>query len=234
MDVSEAGALIRPASARIVSALVQGRRSLTEIAAAVRTSKPTVLATLRRLEEAGWVEREEVRDARGREVFYALRAGSIHIDLRPEAKCIVAWASPGAIDEHFPLTAQIKELDVRGEVLTALRRIKRDLGRDWRRFTVVLFGSAARGELTWKSDIDLAFIFEREADDEAIQAVYDGAAEVQELVSHRIRIHMVPREAIPLGKGALVQEILREGIVVSGERDDPLWSMMTRHSGISI
>jgi predicted nucleotidyltransferase len=234
MTGDDPGVILRPASRRLLASLVGGRRSLTELAEAAGVAKPSVIPTLRRLEEQGWVEREDVRGPTGREVFYRMLAGTVHVELRPENGCIISWASQGRIDSRFPLTAQITDLAVREEVLTALRIFSRRLRRKFHLFAVVLFGSAARGQVTWKSDIDLGFIFERDGvADAALEALYEAAAEAQEFVSHPVRVHPIMRSALLAGTGTMIQEVSREGIVLIAEREDPIWPKMARHRTIS-
>lgn len=228
--------LLRPASTRLLGALLRGRRSLSELAEEAGVSKPTLIPILRRLTDAGWIAREEVRMTSGRETFYSLVGGSLHLELRPESGVAIAWANEGPMDEAFPLATQVADRAARGEVLVALRLVRKQLKKEFERrlFAVILFGSAARGEMTWKSDIDMVFVFDHDDPGLVTETLLDAAAEVQEALTHSLRIHPMERATFLEGRSTIAKEAAKEGIVLFAEREDPIWQKMERHRTISI
>lgn len=225
---------MRPGSVRVIESLLGGRRSLTELAASIGVAKPSILPTLRRLVDIGWVQREEIRVPTGRETFYSLRPGSLHIELRPEAGVAVSWAAEGEVDVDFPMTMQVPDAAVREEILTALRLLRKRLKRSLDRFAIILYGSAARSEMTWKSDIDIALVYARDESDETLQAVYDTIADVQEYVTHSVKVMPIERSALLAAERGIPKEVTSEGIVIHAGREDPIWAKMARHHTISI
>lgn len=237
MVVDGADLLIRPASKRILEALLAGRRSLTELSAATGVAKPSLLPTLRRLTEFGWIKREEVRAPTGREVYYSLQAGSLHLELRPETGVAIAWVGRGSVDDLFPLASQVSDPATRAEVLVALKLLRSKMRGSFEipAFSIILFGSAARGQITWKSDIDFLFVMHRDGDPNALyDNIVNHVADLQEFVTHPVRAHVVELDDFMQGKGTIAKEAANEGIVLFARRETPLWSKMGRYRAISI
>lgn len=237
MVADGADLLIRPASKRILEALLAGRRSLTELAAATGVAKPSLLPTLRRLAEFGWVKREVVRAATGREVYYTLQGGSLHLELRPETGVAIGWVGSGVVDDTFPLASQIADHAVHAEVLVALKLLRSKMRKFFEKpaFSIILFGSAARGQMTWKSDIDLLFVLDPEEDPNALHDhLVNQVADLQEFVTHPVRAHVVELDAFMQGKGTIAKEAASEGMILFARREAPLWSKMSRYHVISI
>lgn len=228
--------LLRPASIRTLQALIEGPKSLTELAAAMRLSKPTLLPILRRLTEADWIERTDLRGPTGREISYSLRAASLHLELRPTQRVAISWATAGGIDDRFPLAAQIADPSVREQVLTALRLLSRSMRKEFDKglFAIILFGSAARGEMTWKSDIDLMFLFDHDDPGLVAELVHDEIANIQEFVTHPVRGHTMERSDFLAGEKTLAKEAAKDGLVLTARKEDPIWTRMARYRSISI
>lgn len=236
MAAADWSVITRPASTRLLDALLSGRKSLTELASIVGVSKPSLLPTLKRLAEAGWVERDEVRLPSGREVYYSLRGGSIHLELRPEAGVAVAWATQGRVDDQFPLASQVADPATREEVLTALRLLRSKMKRAFEKneLSIVLFGSAARQEMTWKSDIDLLFVVRGDGVGDLAEQIHDRVAEVQEFVTHAVRAHVMEESDLLSQKSVIAKEAAKDGIVLVAHTEAPLWTKMERHRTISL
>jgi predicted nucleotidyltransferase/DNA-binding HxlR family transcriptional regulator len=228
--------LLRPASRRVLGALLTGRRSLTELAAVMGVAKPSLQPTLKRLAELGWIRREEIRAPTGREVYYSLQSASLHVELRPEHGVAIAWASAGPIDDDFPLASTVGDVTVRQEILVALRLLREKMRGLFAKnaFSIVLFGSAARGEMTWKSDIDLLFIEHYEDPGPLYDHIQNCVADIQDFVTHPVRAHFVSLDEFMRGKKAIAKEAAREGLVLHAQREAPLWAKMEKHRAISL
>jgi predicted nucleotidyltransferase len=219
----------------VIGCLLAGQRTLTELADLTRLSKPTLLPVLKRLTDLGWVSRVELRQTTGREVAYRLVGGSLHFEVRPDTGTILQWASLGEQDDQFPLVSQVEDLQVREELLIVLRQLRKKWRKDFdqRFYTVVLYGSAARDEVTWKSDIDLMFVGDHEDPGLVSEVVQDAIADVQEFVSHPVRGVFETRKDFLAGEGRLVKEAAQEGMILVASRRDPIWRAMKRYTSIS-
>lgn len=218
-----------------MEALLVRKKSLTEIATELGLSKPGLLRHLRALREIGVVEQEVVRSREGRETYYSLRAGSLHLELRPDASSIISWVSAGPVDNRFPLASQIEDEEFRKDVLAVLGGLHGGLMHldAWDDFAIVLFGSGARGEATWKSDIDLLFV--------AYEGDARGAKEtlgltlsvIQEETRHRVQPHFTTIDALLDGRKTVDKEAIREGMILHApSREVSIWRAMTRYKRI--
>lgn len=236
--MSDAGTLLRPTSKRILETLLGGRRSLTELAEATGLRKQSLAPYLRALADLGFIEHEVHPTSTGREVHYRLLGSSLHLEFRPEAESVISWVSPGPVHHDFPLLSQIVDQRLRVEVLSTLAALKvpathaDDL---WSEAFIILFGSVARGEATWKSDIDLLFVTRREEAPGLEDAVLDGLAIVQEQLEHPTRAHFSTRDDFLSGRTVIDREAAKDGMVLHdpwGEVE--LWKAMGRYKRISI
>ncbi|MFA5862230.1 MAG: nucleotidyltransferase domain-containing protein [Candidatus Thermoplasmatota archaeon] len=226
--------VLRPTVQRILETLVPGERTLKELTAEIGITKQSLQRHLASMEQLGVVSRVYRPTAQGREVIYALRGVSFHIEVHPGAP-IIAWAAGGAVDRAVPLTAQITQETERLEVALLLRRVLA-LPRVAARAFIVLFGSVARGEATWKSDIDLLFVLS--VDDPVMrERIEDDTAQAQVTMKHPVQIEFTTDEAFVTGARRIDAIAAREGIVVhtpNSRRCDALWAKMTRSSGIGL
>lgn len=231
----DASLLLRPSTQRVLGCLLSGQRSLTEIAELTGLSKPTLLPVLRRLVDSGWVARVELRQPTGRAVAYRLIGGSLHLEVRPDTGIALRWLARGEQDDQFPLATQVEDPAIREEVLVVLRHLRKRWRKDFdeRFYTIILYGSAARGETTWKSDIDLMFVGEHDDPGLVDEVVRDALAEVQEFVTHPVRGSFVEREDFLEGTSRLVKEAQNEGLILVASRRDPIWTKLTRYTNIS-
>jgi predicted nucleotidyltransferase len=232
--MSDWAAVLKPAVRPLLERLLQGPASLSELSAASGISRQAAHEHMAGLVALGVASKEEVRTATGREVRYELRPASLHLELRPQAKAVIAWASAGHLDPAFPLTAQIPQEDLRNEVASALALIARSYGAGFPDDVpfVVLFGSVARGEATWKSDIDLMFVTSPAGNEERLR---DAAAGAQEHTQHPIRVHVTAPEDLLAGRRLIEREALESGLIIHAkEETDPLWARMDRYKRISL
>jgi predicted nucleotidyltransferase len=227
--------IFRPVPRRVLEALLGGRRSLTELAAATKLTKPSLLPHLRNLAELGVVRRVEVRTAEGREVHFEIVPASIHLELRPGAGVAIAWATAGRQDAAFPLASQIADEAIREDVLVILRQLRKRFAKEFPKMFVVVFGSVARGEATWKSDIDLFLVLEDSWFEAGPEDVLDAIADVQDSITHPVRTFLRSRGAFLRGTGEIEKAAAEEGLVLfAPEKEVELWQRMTRHKSISI
>ncbi|MEA3200211.1 MAG: Bacterial regulatory protein arsR family [Thermoplasmata archaeon] len=234
--------VLRPTSRRILGALLGGSRSLTDLAQTTGLSKPSLQPHLKELAALGVIERDARATQQGREVRYHLRNASLHLELDLVTSTAIGWATAGFVDWRFPLTGQIPQDDARDEVTLFLRHVgPRIPSALWNDSFVILYGSAARGEATWKSDLDLRMLFPKPVTSKVEQDIDDVVAWVQETHPHALSVTFGTVQAFIGSRKTLDQEIAAEGMIVWGPRalegeevNRALWERMRRYKAISI
>ena len=100
---------------------------------------------------------------------------------------------------------------------------------------VVLFGSVALGEATWKSDIDVLFVLEDASFEEGRAAILDELANIQDDLTHPVRAHAASRGGFLDGGTRIARAAAEEGIVIHApEKEVELWRPMKRHKNIAL
>jgi len=223
--------LLKPAVRRIIDAMLGGATTLTAIAEATGHSKPALVPQLKALAELGVVHGERIPTSTGSEAHYRLRDVSLHLSIDAARSAAVAWATPGRWDAELSLLAQVPQPEVREEVRRLLLAL-RDAGQLPRDAVLILFGSAARGEATWKSDIDILVLVE--ALDPRRERAFDEAAfEAQIGTQHAFSPTFVTRDEWTSNRKRIVQEARAEGIILWGGEEAP-WSSMKRYGAIRL
>lgn len=225
--------LLRPSTQRILSALLAGPRSLTDLAHDLGVTKPAVQRPLKEMERLGVVARAYRPREGTRDVVYALVGCNLRLDILP-AGIALAWATPGPGDAEFPLAGQVPEPAHRADVLKMLRHLKTALPQAWDDLFLVLFGSMARGDATRKSDIDVMVVLPRK--EKGLQERVSGAiAECQMEVEHAIQPFFTTKASFLAAEKRMDAVAAKEGMVIHGASSErELWSRMTRYRTISI
>lgn len=220
---------------RIVDALLPGRLSLTILAERIGVTKPSLLRRLRALEEEGVVRQIMVPTETGRESFYELLPVSLHLEIKPQAQAAISWATTGFVHPVFPLSAQVEDEESRREVCGLLGGLEAGLDDTWHEVFVVLFGSVARGEQTWKSDIDLLLVGGPEFTKPQKERVLQTFAVLTSELKHAPRCHFTNRSDFLAGRRTLDREAAEDGLVMHDPwGDDDLWRVMKRYKRTAI
>lgn len=222
--------LLKPNVRRILDAMLGGATTLTAISEATGQSKPALVPQLKALAELGVVHGERVPTSTGSEARYRLRDVSLHLSFDASRSAVIAWATPGRWHSELPLLAQVPQPEVRDEVRRLVQAL-RDAGQ-LKDVVLILFGSAARGEVTWKSDIDVVVLVE-ERDATRERAFEETVFEAQIGTQHAFSPTFVTRDEWTADRKRIVQEAHEEGIVVWGGEDAP-WSTMKRYGAIRL
>ncbi len=234
---------ITPARAAILEALIGGPKSLGELQTLLGRQKPTLLRHLRLLEEEGIVRKETVITRTGRLVRYHLRPYTLLLRVDPDAGAVLRFEASEAVDLRFPLLGQIPQEEFRRDVAAYLGAVAAAC-RDWARPPwIVLFGSAARGEGTWKSDIDVLILFEAEPSsagterrpapgrEKVLRRALAGAAGD---AAHLLKPHFATVDAFLAKDEGVLRAAKEDGIVVWGEATGgTVWRALTRYRSIS-
>lgn len=234
MGSADWGVLLKPTVRRILDAMLAGAKTLTELSDATGISKSALLPHLKALAALGAIEGTRLSTSTGTEAHYRLLDLSLHLSLRASGPVAISWAEPGAWSSEFPLVNQVRQPEVRAEIAGFLRALRGSLGAQTDALVVILFGSAARGEATWKSDIDILILV---ADrDKAIEAkIAKATFEAQMASQHAFSTTFVTRAEWPDGRKRLVQEAKEEGIIVWAPRgEEAPWSTLKRYRAINL
>lgn len=224
--------VLKPTPQRILSAMLGGARTLSEISAKTKLKKPALVPHLKDLVALGVLRHERVPTSTGTEARYEPNAFSLHLSLDPARGHALAWGAPGAWDPRFPLAAQVAQPDVRAQIVAFLAALRATPIGD--ELVVILYGSGARGDATWKSDIDLIVLASpARPRGETQRAVETATFESSIGAQHAIRPSIETREDFELARKRVHVEAMAEGLVVWAGGDAP-WSKMERYRSISL
>ena len=223
---------LNSAHKRIIELLLRGDRSLPELVEGLRRSKPVVLRYCRELESAGILEGRYERTERGRLRVYSLRPFQLLLSVDPGRGATLSFEADTPLDPEFPLLGQVPQRELRSSVKAYLRAL---LGTGLEGLTAVLYGSAARGEATRKSDVDLLLVKERwtEADrQKALDAISSASMEAD----HQAKPLFVTPDGFEDMDPDLRGQIKEHGAILleKGETDGRLWSELKRYGRIMI
>ena len=240
----------------LLRAMVRLRRdgeeppSLTVLAAKLGTSASLLSRRLRKLHEAGWVDRQQVPTLDGREVRYLPRTGVTVRWVDPEKGRADEWSAP-EVDWDFPLVSRVPDEDARRTLVAFLRRLRANgwldapLANTQRKkhegifsahlgLSIVLYGSTATGRASASSDVDLVVVQSEDQGVEMADSVADVASEVSLATPRPLQVATWEMTALEKDKGWIGKVLRKEGIVVhdglrtrTGARDDRLWRFLS-------
>lgn len=223
--------MLRPAVRRILDAMLGGATTLTSLSQETGLSKSALVPHLKTLAALGVVQGERVPTSTGAEAHYRLRDVSLHLSIDPHRSAAISWASVGSWTPDAPLLGQVPQPEIRAELALLLQRLPALARKD---DVLILFGSAARGEATWKSDIDLLALRDA-ADPRTEAALREAQYETEMETRHKFSIAFVTRDEWTAGRKRLVQEAREEGMVVWAARgENAPWATLKRYSAIRI
>lgn len=214
-----------------------GKTSLTDIANELGLSKPGVSKHLKELKSVGIIDEKKDKTKTGVESFYSLNRFVLTIIINPGGRSIIGFRSKGPFSPQLLLLEQVKEGEFKEDLKKFLEDVVR-LDEEKRPGYIILFGSVARGEGTWKSDIDLCILHRRW--DESNGA---SKSEIEELISqvvmktnHAIKPHFLDLLEFENSDSLLTKEIKDSGLVIYGDiyRRDELWRQMKRYKSITL
>lgn len=230
MEVLSAG------QARLVEALLDGPRTLTDLVKQTGLSKPVVHRYGKELSDAGFVRRIEERTHRGRQVSFAVLDATVHFEIREAPGIVLQWIALGKTWPDHPLVGQVADPGAREEVAKALTILGAALeGERWDETQAILFGSVARGEHTWKSDIDLLLVSDAADDARFRDDARDAIASMQQEFRHPPRLHFAKATSFTAGRHRLGPAVYDEGVMVYDGigGNTQTWKTLRRYKRIS-
>jgi predicted nucleotidyltransferase len=224
---------LTPTRRILLEALLAKGRSLSELEVLTGKRKPTLLKHLAFLEESGVVKKEAVTTAVGKETRYSLRPYTLFLHIDPEKGAFVRLETPDAVHLPLLLVEQIPQEEFRADVRRYVRHLAAAC-RDWpRQPAVIVFGSVARGEGTWKSDIDAVVLVPRQRG--ATATLRRSLAEAANEAKHILKPHFLGVKEFLVGEPDVVQEAKEEGMLVWGDLagDREIWRELKRYRSIT-
>jgi predicted nucleotidyltransferase len=229
----------------ILELLLERPRTLSELHSLTGKSRPTLLKHLDFLERFGLVTRNVEVTSVGKQVSYTLNRLTVFFHTDPAKRAFIAFKTSDPIEPDLLLAEQVPQDEFRRDVKCYLRAISKTCG-EWDPLpTVIAFGSVARGEATWKSDIDVLIVLEPRIRvnagriieiDEAENVLRDSLAEAASEAKHSMRPHFVRREEFIREDGGIIQEARSHGLMIFGDMNGGLevWRQLTRYRSITI
>lgn len=211
---------------KIIELLAKKERSLTEITESLGISKSGTLKHLKSLTESKMISKIIRTTEDGRESFYSLNNYTFFFSINPTTNSIIEFRTLQIFKLHRLLLEQIPQEKFKRDLKTLFKTLKNPP------FTI-LFGSVAKGEATWKSDIDILFL-KRNWKKEERESIQNTISEVNMEIKHQIKPTL--NTISQFNKNStLATEIKESGIVIYGELNEhpKIWKMMKRYRNFS-
>jgi len=210
---------------KIVYRLLGGEKTLKELSSYIGISKQALLKHLDKMQKKGIVVGVKEKGNKGNVKKYRIGGYSAVVSVDEEG-FVVEYECGSPIDFRFPLVNQIPQIKYRREVLKYLEGIL-SLGK---KLAIVVFGSVARGEASWKSDIDVVFFSGKWIKKEE-EEILDKITETS--LRKDIEVSMNPHFKTYRDlekKGGLEEEIKKDGVIIyTNQKKEKLWTKMKKY-----
>lgn len=211
---------------KIIELLVQDERSLTEITDELEMSKSGTLKQLKKLVGSDLISKDIKTTEIGRESIYSLNNYTHLFSIDPGSDSIIQFKTVSKFKLSHLLLEQVDQDQFKEELKELFNRLKEPP------FTI-LYGSVAKGQGTWKSDIDLLFLKEKWSKKEK-ESINDTISEVNMKIDHQVTSKF--RTFTRFKKeDSLTEEIRESGMIIYGElyQNSEIWQMMKRYKNIT-
>lgn len=211
---------------RIIELLAEDERTLTEITNKLEMSKPGALKQLKKMIESDIISKNLKTTEVGRESIYSLNDFTYFISLNPNTGSIIQFKSITEFKISLILLEQVEQSTFKNEIKKLFIRL------DEIPFTI-LYGSVAKGEGTWKSDIDLLFLQGSWSKEEK-ENINDTISEVNMEIDHQISSEF--KTFTNFRKTSyLIEEAKENGMVIYGElyQHPEIWQTIKRYKSIT-
>jgi len=229
--------LLREKSKQVLEYLIsEEEASLTEITRHLGISKPGASKHLKDLMTLGIiVERKEI-SAIGIEKFYSVKPFTMMLLFNPKNRAILNISTSSQFSLPLLLSEQLRDDEFKDDITRLLSKIQR-LPSTKRPEYVILFGSVAQMQGTWKSDIDIALIAKK-WDEKSKRHLHKLTSEISLEAKHQIKpvfINKTDFQKMESGQ-SLIREIKDTGMIIHGNLfgDDRIWDQMKRYRNITL
>lgn len=215
---------------KILNALLEERKSLTELSKLLDISKQALLKHTNQLEQQGLINSKS-SEGKGGEKTFSLASSTMLLSINENGYAL-SCANKGFLDLKYPLLIQIPQLKFRREAkdyLEALQGAQTDI-------SVVLYGSLAKGKASEESDIDLALINQSWTDREEknlTELLSDTMME--QGLTHPPSLTFLTYNQLDHPGSDIQNEVLNSGILIYVGKDDKeedLWKNLKRYRSI--
>ncbi|MDG6220138.1 MAG: nucleotidyltransferase domain-containing protein [Candidatus Thermoplasmatota archaeon] len=188
-------------------------------------SKPGALKILNGMENVGLIASESMQTPRGKTRIFRVNEFSCIISVDP-GKGLILFSENSAIDQENPLFGQVAQKEFRRDVslyCTELISYMEDLA-------IILFGSVARGEATYKSDIDMVLVSKQKWSGKSKKIAMDSLYNASLKAKLQAKPLFTSLEEFLSNEDALSKKIKEEGMILNdaiGEKS--LWASMKRY-----
>ena len=214
----------------ILNLLLDGDKTLTEISDELGMSKPAALKHLNELERFGMIVSETNNTRIGREKRFMVGSFSLVMSIDPEKGALV-YSNNDPLYIDNPLVGQISQDGFREKVTIYVAELTKAVKKD---FTVILYGSIARGEGTSKSDIDLLLLSKNKLGSRERNAVMEALHEGAIATQVQVKPLFWTISEFLQKRDNLTKRIKNEGMILyNAIRDDRLWKAMRRYWNIT-
>lgn len=229
--------LLRPTSIKILEILnSRGEKSLTIISKTIGLSKPGTSKHLKDLISIGVVKQREEKSSKGIETFYSINQFTLMLVFNPQEKTIINIISKSdfKLSQILLEQEQLEDNEFKNDLKLLLEKME-TLNKKDIPIYIILFGSVARNEGTWKSDIDLAFI-DYNWSQEKKQNIENLIAEVTLKTEHQIKPKFIHKLEFENNNTLIINEIKESGVIIFGDifRREKIWKEMKRYKNITI
>ena len=209
---------------KIIELLTKNDRTLTEITNALGISKSGTLKHLNKLSEAELIKKNIRTTEDGRESYYTLNNYTFFFSINPNTDSIIEFKTVQPFKLKNLLLGQVPQEEFKTDLKELFNTLKNPP------FTI-LYGSTAKGEATWKSDIDLLFLKDSWENKESI---LNTISDVNMKVKHQIKPEFRTFSKFKQNT-KLMNEIKDSGKIIYGELDEhpEIWKMMKRYRNFS-
>lgn len=227
--------ILKKTSKKIIEILAsEGEKSLTEITEELDMSKPGASKRLKELKSIDIVNERQEKTETGIETFYSLNHFMLTFIVNPGGRSIIGFRSKESFSPQLLLLEQVEEGEFKKDLKIFLEAVN-GLDEEKRPEYIILFGSVARGEGIWKSDIDLCIL----------QPIWDepDKKKMEELISgvimktkHIIKPHFLNLLEFEQTDSLLNKEIKDSGLVIYGNiyGRNELWREMKLYKSITL
>ncbi len=212
---------------KILQELSKGEKTLTELADATKISKQGVLKHLNSMEEKEMIKSRLEKNEQGRTKIFSLNDFTELTSINKEG-FIISFKSDSFLDPRYPLVGQIPQKEFRKQVKKYVEAID---STGIRPLSVMIFGSVARGEANWKSDIDALILTDNWTDkrEENILDVLSDVTVEEEDVERSLNPTFLNYPKID-SEGSLTEKARTDGILVyTTKEEDPTWKHLKKY-----
>jgi predicted nucleotidyltransferase len=217
---------------RIIELLLQGNKTLSDVATELGISKPGASKYLKKLEELNMIRGEYERNYDGRTIRYQLQPFHIVISIDPDTKTAISFTADDVLDGDFFLLGNVPQKEFRREVKEYLKQITEV---DFIQYLIILYGSVAMGSASRKSDIDILIIkdkWTKNEKDEILQQI----AKATTRSNHQAKPLFLSFDEFKTMDKTLKKEIKDNGIIIyeKGKRWNEIKQELKRYKNIMI